>query len=77
MEKISKVTEMHYAKKIKELKGKNIVITGASSGIGKEVLDRLAVSENNNHILAASRTIEKLTGYGDNVTLFNCDISSK
>lgn len=77
MEKISKVTELRYKKKIRDLRDKNIVITGASSGIGKEVLDRLAVKGKNNRILAASRTIEKLKGYGDNVTLFNCDISSK
>ena len=77
MKKISKVTELRYKKKIRDLRDKNIVITGASSGIGKEVLDRLAVKGKNNRILAASRTIEKLKGYGDNVTLFNCDISSK
>ena len=77
MEKISKVTELRYKKQIRDLRDKNIVITGASSGIGKEVLDRLAVKGKNNRILAASRTIEKLKGYGDNVTLFNCDISSK
>ena len=77
MEKISKATEIHYARKLKNLTGKNIVITGASSGIGKEVLDRLADPAQNNRVLAASRTIEKLTGYGDNITLFNCDISSK
>jgi short-subunit dehydrogenase len=62
---------------MRELRGRNIVITGASSGIGKEVLDRLAKPGKKNHILAVSRTIEKLTGYGKNVTLFNSDVSTK
>lgn len=58
------------------ISGRNIVITGASSGIGKELLDKLA-AEKSNTILASSRSIEKLTGYGSNVTLFNADLSSK
>ncbi len=58
------------------IKGKKILITGASSGIGKCVLDKLA-ADGSNKILASSRSIEKLYGYGDNVTLYNCDVSSK
>ena len=74
---IGKITELILKKEIEEIKGKNVVITGASSGIGKEVLDRLADPSKNNKVLATSRTIEKLTGYGDNVTLFNSDVSTQ
>ena len=54
-----------------------IVITGASSGIGKTMLEMLAAKENNNRIVAASRSIGKLEGFGDNVTLFPCDLSTQ
>ena len=57
------------------INNQNIVITGASSGIGKAILEMLAAKELNNHIVAASRSIGKLTGFGENVTLFPCDLS--
>ena len=72
---ISSITEKGLKKELGQIRDKTIVITGASSGIGKEVLDRLADPSKNNRILATSRTIEKLKGYGGNVTLFNCDVS--
>ena len=59
------------------IKNSNIVITGASSGIGKSILEMLAAPENGNRIVAASRSIGKLTGYGENVILFPCDLSTK
>ncbi|MCR5808079.1 MAG: SDR family NAD(P)-dependent oxidoreductase [Clostridiales bacterium] len=59
------------------LKNKTIVITGASSGIGRSILEMLAEAGNNNRIIAASRGIGKLTGFGENVTLFPCDLSNK
>ena len=59
------------------IRNKNIVITGASSGIGKAILEMLAVPESGNRIVAASRSILKLTGFGDNVTLFPCDLSGQ
>lgn len=69
-------TEMKKTKHSPQISGKRIVITGASSGIGKCLLEKLAVDKTNK-ILAASRSIEKLSGFGDNVTLYNCDLSSK
>ena len=74
---ISSITEKVLKKELGQIRDKTIVITGASSGIGKEVLDRLADPSKNNRILATSRTIEKLKGYGGNVTLFNSDVSKK
>ena len=55
----------------------NIVITGASSGIGKAILEMLAKPENGNRIVAASRSIGKLQGFGENVVLFPCDLSTQ
>ena len=74
---IGSITEKVLKKELGHIRGKNVVITGASSGIGKEVLDRLADPAHGNRVLASSRTIEKLKGYGSNVTLFNCDVSGK
>ena len=59
------------------IRNKNIVITGASSGIGLSVLRMLAAEENGNRIVAASRSIGKLTGFSDNVILFPCDLSTR
>lgn len=57
--------------------GKKIVLTGASSGIGLEVL-KLLVKGEGNTILAVSRhAVEKLTGFAPNVIPFNADISCK
>lgn len=58
------------------INGKRIVLTGASSGIGLEVLKLLAEGKDN-QILAVSRhAVEKLTGFAPNVTPFDCDVSS-
>ena len=55
---------------------KNIVLTGASSGIGFEVL-RLIAKDGTNRILAVSRHAEQLLAtYADNVIPFNMDIST-
>ena len=59
------------------IQGKNIVLTGASSGIGYEVL-RLLSKEKSNTILAVSRHAEQLLkSYADNVIPFTMDISTK
>ncbi len=56
---------------------KTIVLTGASSGIGLEVL-KLLSSEKTNTILAVSRHAEeKLASFADNVIPFTCDVSSR
>ncbi len=56
---------------------KNIVLTGASSGIGFEVL-KLLVKGDGNKILAPSRTAEeKLKDFAENVIPFNADTGTK
>lgn len=57
------------------IQNKVIVITGASSGIGYEVMKRFA-AEKSNTILAVARRIDKLEGYAENVIPFSCDVSS-
>ena len=54
----------------------NIVVTGASSGIGKSIMEELLKQEGN-RILAACRHAENVSGYGDNVIPFSCDLSTK
>ena len=58
------------------ISNKNIVVTGASSGIGKSILEEL-IRQDGNRILAACRRAEKITGYGENVIPFSCDLSTK
>ena len=56
---------------------KTIVLTGASSGIGFQVL-RLLAKSSDNKILAVSRHAEQLLkNFADNVIPFSMDISSK
>ena len=55
---------------------KNIVLTGASHGIGYEAVKILAKGEGN-RILAVARTAEeRLTGFSDNVIPMNIDVGS-
>ena len=58
------------------IENKNIIVTGASSGIGKSIMEELLKQEGN-RILAACRRAEAITGYGDNVIPFSCDLSTK
>ena len=58
------------------ISNKNIIVTGASSGIGKSILEELAAQEGN-RILAAARGAHKITGYGDKVIPFSCDLSTQ
>ena len=56
-----------------ELNNKRIILTGASSGIGLEVLKKLATSGCT--IVAVARTIDKIGAEYDNVIKYPCDIS--
>lgn len=57
------------------LTNKRIVLTGATSGIGFEILKLLV--QGDNKILAVGRRIEKLEGFDKNkVISFKCDVSS-
>ena len=55
---------------------KNIIVTGASSGIGKSIISEL-VQQEGNRILAACRHADKVTDYGENVIPFSCDLSTR
>ena len=55
---------------------KNIIVTGASSGIGKSIMDEL-VNNEGNRVLAVARRADKITGYGDNVIPFSADLSTR
>ncbi|MCR5664320.1 MAG: SDR family oxidoreductase [Oscillospiraceae bacterium] len=55
---------------------KNIIVTGASSGIGKSILNEL-VAQEGNRILAACRRADMITGYGEEVIPFSCDLSTQ
>jgi len=60
------------------MRPKNIVITGASRGIGRELVKQLA-TDNNHHILALSRNIDKMKeefGALSNVSCHAFDLSS-
>ena len=54
----------------------NIIVTGASSGIGKSIMEELLQQEGN-RILAAARRADRITGYGDNVIPISVDLSTK
>ena len=55
---------------------KTIVLTGADSGIGLEVL-RLLATEKSNKILAVDINCRNMDKVGDNVITYQCDVSSK
>jgi len=58
------------------IQNKKIVITGASSGIGYDVMMRLA-ADGSNTILAVARRVEKLEGLEPNIIPFSADQSNK
>ena len=56
------------------VENKNIVVTGASSGIGLELVKRFM--EKGCRIVAAARTIQKISLKGEGLYLFQCDVST-
>jgi len=58
------------------IENKNIILTGASSGIGLEVL-KLLDQGVGNKILAVARHVDNLKYFSDNVIPFSCDISTQ
>ncbi len=56
---------------------KNIVVTGASSGIGKSIMEELLAQDRDCRVLAACRRAEMIADYGDRVIPFSCDLSTK
>ncbi|MBO4914194.1 MAG: SDR family NAD(P)-dependent oxidoreductase [Oscillospiraceae bacterium] len=67
---------MKETNKLHEVKNMCIVLTGASSGIGLEVLRQLAWGKGN-RILAVARHVDNLSDFAGNVTPFACDISTR
>ncbi|MDF2505597.1 SDR family NAD(P)-dependent oxidoreductase [Clostridium sp.] len=57
------------------IQGKNIILTGASSGIGKELLRKL--KNYDVKIIAVARNISQIPNYGERVTSLSCDLSKK
>ena len=63
---------------IENISNKTMVLTGASSGIGYQLLKRFAAPELNNRILAVSRNaVKKLSDFAENVIPFDADITTK
>lgn len=58
------------------IENKNIVLTGAGSGIGLEVL-KLLKEGKGNRILAVALNVDAICGFGDNVIPMVCDVSSR
>lgn len=57
------------------LEGKNVVVTGASSGIGLELSKKLL--ESGCRVIGAARDTKKIKFEHENLMLYNCDISQK
>lgn len=58
-----------------DITGKKIVLTGASSGIGKEILKELARYDAD--IIAVARNADRIQKINDRVIPYQCDVSSK
>lgn len=58
-----------------DLNGKRIVLTGASSGIGKEILKKL--QEYEVKVIAVGRNISRIPCSNNQVIPYSCDISKK
>ncbi len=58
-----------------DLNGRKIILTGASSGIGKELLKEL--SKYNARIIAVARNIDSIPKINDRIVPYACDVSNK
>lgn len=58
-----------------DISGKNVVVTGGSSGIGLELVHLLLKS--NCNVVAASRSINKISLQDEKLYTFTCDVSKK
>ncbi len=57
------------------INGKKIILTGASSGIGKEVLKEL--SKYDADIIAVARNVNNIPKFNNRILTYSCDVSSK
>lgn len=57
------------------LNGKNVILTGASSGIGRELLK--LISTYDTHTIAVARNIESIPAIDNKVIPYKCDVSKK
>lgn len=58
-----------------EIDNKKIILTGASSGIGKEILKKLL--NYNCDVIAVARNVQRIPNLGEHVIPYSCDVSVK
>ncbi|EGD48856.1 short-chain dehydrogenase/reductase SDR [Ruminiclostridium papyrosolvens DSM 2782] len=58
-----------------DINGKKIILTGASSGIGKEVLKEL--SKYDADIIAVARNVNNIPKFSNRIITYSCDVSNK
>lgn len=58
-----------------DINGKKIILTGASSGIGKEVLREL--SKYDADIIAVARNVNNIPQFNNRIITYSCDVSNK
>lgn len=59
-----------------DLKNKNIILTGASSGIGAKLLEKICMYEGV-RVIAVARSIDTVTNFSDRIIPFQADLSSQ
>ncbi len=58
-----------------DINGKKVILTGASSGIGKEVLKEL--SKYDADIIAVARNVNNIPQFNNRIITYSCDVSNK
>ncbi len=58
-----------------DINGKIVILTGASSGIGKEVLKEL--SKYDADIIAVARNVNNIPKFNNRIITYSCDVSNK